>query len=159
MAGSMVGALSNGRRFHRLISLATRWPAAVRDEVLEGCHHTNPRVERRRQSRVARSPGYVRGARRRKLYVRIHLKERERLAGDRGWTLGEILRQQHQKVLAWKSLKPDTQLACVEASPGSKPSMPARLRTAVLAPIQALVRSSPSQRRYGIDASSVTTPA
>ena len=127
--------------------------------MLEGCHHTTPPVERRRQSRVARSPAYVRGARRRKLYVRIHVKERERLAGDRVWTLGEILRQQHQKVLAWKSLKPDTQLVCVEATPEVSRRMSGRLRTTVLAPIQALVRSSPSQRRDGIDASSVTTPA
>ena len=155
----MVGAPSNGRRFQRLISLRQALAAAVRDEALEGSHHTTPPVERRRQSRVARSPAYVRGAWRRKLYVRIHLKERERLAGDRGWTLREILRQQHQKVLAWKSLKPDTQLACVEAIPEVSRECRRRLRTAVLAPIQALVRSSPSQRRDGIDASSVTTPA
>ena len=54
--GRWSGALSNGRRFQRLISLAHALAGAVRDEVLEGCHHTTRPVERRRQSRVARSP-------------------------------------------------------------------------------------------------------
>jgi hypothetical protein len=66
---------------------------------------------------VPRNAAYIRRGRRRKLYVRIHVEEREHLARDRVWTLREILRQQHQKVLAWKSLKPGTQLVCVKAVP------------------------------------------
>ena len=118
--------LSNGRRFHRLISLAHALAGAVRDKVLEGCHHTNPPVERRRQSRVARSPATFAGLGGGSSTSGSTSRNANAWRATARWTLREILRQQHQKVLAWKSLKPDTQLACVEASPGSKPSMSAR---------------------------------
>ena len=64
----------------------------VRDEVLERPHHGTRSVECGRQSRVPRNAAYIRRGRRRKLYVRIHVKELERLARDRAWTLREILR-------------------------------------------------------------------